>query len=297
MMVHENSRSKEEKVTRRLARKAELARQSRRRKKAYVSSLEDKIEELTAKVLELQGLEEDISSNPVALALCAMTELQQSGNLGVRLTKTDNDRHYEKLETESSDSASTPVQQSPSSPARYNIIRRVQINHNGDTRTLSLGQEDFTYWQLEALICDEFSPEGSRSFNMKAWYIDDEEDEILITTTPELLEAWRVATAMAARKMGRENINQRDPILLQIKIKLDPKGSKDEKNVDGIDSPLSSTSSKTQNFRGPTEMKLDTIRKGHSFHGSAMDGIFEIANAAEFFAMSQPPKRRRVRYS
>ena len=62
----------------RLARKAELARQSRRRKKAYVSNLERKIEELTEKVIQLQKTKET-SSQSVAMALCAMAELQQMG--------------------------------------------------------------------------------------------------------------------------------------------------------------------------------------------------------------------------
>lgn len=48
-------KSKDQKAQRRLARKAEAARQSRRRKKAYVTSLEEKVLRLQAKVAELEN--------------------------------------------------------------------------------------------------------------------------------------------------------------------------------------------------------------------------------------------------
>eukprot|EP00466_Bigelowiella_natans_P021686 jgi/Bigna1/83353/fgenesh1_pg.106_\ len=66
------------KIKRRLARKAELARASRRRKKAYVQDLEMKVAQLNAKVMELQS-QDPLSSDPraVALALSAMTELDK----------------------------------------------------------------------------------------------------------------------------------------------------------------------------------------------------------------------------
>eukprot|EP00471_Norrisiella_sphaerica_P012268 CAMPEP_0184497100 /NCGR_PEP_ID=MMETSP0113_2-20130426/35682_1 /TAXON_ID=91329 /ORGANISM="Norrisiella sphaerica, Strain BC52" /LENGTH=584 /DNA_ID=CAMNT_0026884065 /DNA_START=113 /DNA_END=1867 /DNA_ORIENTATION=+ len=71
----DNSSSK---IKRRLARKAELARASRRRKKAYVQDLEKKVAQLNAKVLELQS-QDPLTSDPraVALALSAMTELDK----------------------------------------------------------------------------------------------------------------------------------------------------------------------------------------------------------------------------
>uniref|UniRef100_A0A7S3ZAS7 PB1 domain-containing protein n=2 Tax=Lotharella globosa TaxID=91324 RepID=A0A7S3ZAS7_9EUKA len=188
--------SQEEKIKRRLARKAELARQSRRRKKAYVESLEMKIEELSTKVLELQGRRKDTSAS-VALALCAMAELQQAGSADSHSTSDKSEAQelesISKLETESSDSGHFPQQTFLDTPAALEKIE-LRINFVGATRSLTFLRKDLTFQSLQEAVLREFLPFEKNPATVTAWYVDEEDDPILITSTPELLEAHRLAS-------------------------------------------------------------------------------------------------------
>ncbi|GAB5359878.1 hypothetical protein AAMO2058_000580100 [Amorphochlora amoebiformis] len=193
-MVHDNPSPQDEKIKRRLARKAELARQSRRRKKAYVYNLECKIEELTAKVVELQTQKEK-NSNSVALALCAMAELQDPAGIVSNDDKTFSRTSESKQEYSTSDSDYSGTTPPPPHVGSSCKGIQIKVNHMGDLRTLLFMPEEFTFDRFKIAVYNEFYPfsRTTNKANIITWYEDDEDDPVLITSTPELWEGQRLA--------------------------------------------------------------------------------------------------------
>jgi len=198
--------SQEEKIKRRLARKAELARQSRRRKKVYVESLEKKIKELTAKIIELKGRKKE-NSDSVALALCAMAELQQGGGSenGTESVKSETSTEsasMTKLEIGSSSAGSSEThdQHPYNSNGNQGPVVRMEINNMGEKCVISIPTDQLTFANVKEAILAEFHPSKRSSFEVTMWYVDEEGDPIRVTCTPELREAHRLSTIVQPKR-------------------------------------------------------------------------------------------------
>mmetsp|Transcript_21124 Transcript_21124/g.51693 ORF Transcript_21124/g.51693 Transcript_21124/m.51693 type:complete len:538 (-) Transcript_21124:356-1969(-) len=180
------------KIKRRLARKAELARASRRRKKAYVQDLEMKVAQLNARVMELQA-QESISSDPraVALALSAMTELDKQlpsskvsiGNSRGGKLKKEGNGPIEEI------NVGTVPKRLKIETINSHETYCIKSNFNGDIRRFSFRPSDFTFQSMKEMISTIYNIDQG----IVVSYYDEDGDAVRITSTTELREAYRLS--------------------------------------------------------------------------------------------------------
>ena len=174
--------TREEKLQRRLARKAELARASRKRKKAYVESLETRVQNLESQLSIIQK-HVDLSTIPgVSMTTLANTVEDLMDMPGLSGNKFS-------LEGLGGSGVS------PSASAHQ---RSVKATFNGECRRFVVHDSNRTYSMFLDLVRGIFE-NLPPSFSIK--YVDDEEDEIAITSDFELLEAFRLAPVGSVLKI------------------------------------------------------------------------------------------------
>ena len=74
-----------------------------------------------------------------------------------------------KIETDSSDTGSS-VSQSNLVPH----VVRVQVNCEGEIKTVAFSEEEFTFDIFESNIYNVFDLSDNQEYNFTAWYVDDE---------------------------------------------------------------------------------------------------------------------------
>mmetsp|Transcript_3832 Transcript_3832/g.7081 ORF Transcript_3832/g.7081 Transcript_3832/m.7081 type:complete len:523 (+) Transcript_3832:52-1620(+) len=223
--------SSNSKIKRRLARKAELARASRRRKKAYVQDLELKVAQLNAKVMELQQDQLGSDQSAVALALSAMTELDPPKAHLKKKVKiepiggNDNSMEVPELSAGPSNESSNPPTDEDTVLALSQAVNDRQqepqkfcfkANCEGDIRRFSLQASGFTFEGLKEMLVIIYQLQPD-SFTIS--YFDEDEDAVSITSTAELREAHRLASRFMPRRghtsraSAEANANMADSVL------------------------------------------------------------------------------------
>eukprot|EP00954_Amorphochlora_amoebiformis_P006497 509477-Amorphochlora_amoeboformis.AAC.1 len=191
------------KIKRRLARKAELARASRRRKKAYVQDLELKVAQLNAKLMELQAQEPMASDHSaVALALSAMSEMDTSktsrSSKAPPKVKEEVIEDSKSMDTNIKEDVDTvlALSQAASDPSSE-LVYCIKANFNGDIRRFSLVPSNFNFEGLKEMLGGLYKLEPD-TFTVS--YFDEDNDAITISTTEELREAQRLAGRMSVQR-------------------------------------------------------------------------------------------------
>lgn len=175
------------KIKKRLARKAELARASRRRKKAYVQDLEFKVDRLNAKIKELQNKDPSRSQqNSVALALSVMTELDKQPSSLIPNSKP--------LESEVREDSGYKSAEGQAQTRQRDYC--VKANYKGDIRRFSFAHTNFSFKELETMLQRIYTLEAQ---SFKVIYNDEDNDVVSITSTAELFEAYRLSARHPTR--------------------------------------------------------------------------------------------------
>jgi hypothetical protein len=174
-----------DKLKKRLARKAELARASRRRKKAYVNDLEEKVAILTKNVEDLQRA--NVLGIPFSPA--PPVNLKFSGKNKGQLDESDSEMSESEEEDAENVKSAAEDNDFNDSPFDDNLERAIKSSFNADTRRFALIGRQFNLNSLISALKKIYTSLGP-SFSIT--YIDEEGDKILISTTAELHEAYRL---------------------------------------------------------------------------------------------------------